>query len=116
MKKNNIEKIRLKLVSEKEQLQGKSYRIDDLDLEGDETDLIQARIIANVSSQLSSRDKEKILQIETALKKIEAKHFGFCEECNEAIAEKRLEANPYSKTCISCAEAKELEKRRGFIS
>jgi DnaK suppressor protein len=112
MLKKNIEKIRVSLLRQKDELQLKSYRQDDVDVEGDEIDEIQANLIINVNNQLSSRDKDKLRQIEKALKKIESNSFGICEECEETIAEKRLEINPYFSTCISCAELREIENKQ----
>ena len=86
----------------------------DIDTQGDETDLIQAKIIALANAQLVARDKDKMLKIEIALKKIADGTFGYCDECNEEISEKRLLVNPGFITCISCAEQLEiLSKRNG---
>lgn len=112
MLKKNIEKIKKSLLRQKSELQTKSYQQNDVDIDGDETDEIQANLIITVNNQLSSRDREKLLQIENALKKIEGNTYGLCEECGDAIAEKRLEINPYFSTCISCAEQKEIENKQ----
>lgn len=111
LKKSFLEKIKKTLLEQRDQLQSKNYA-DDIDIEGDETDEIQGKLIANVNSQLSSRDKEKLLQIDNALRKMESGSFGACEDCGELIAGKRLEINPYFSTCISCAEQKEFESRQ----
>lgn len=85
----------------------------DIDFEGDETDEIQAKIIARAAAQLLARKQEKLIKIDTALKKIEnGNDFGKCEECSEEIAEKRLLFNPGFNTCITCAEHNELLKKR----
>lgn len=86
----------------------------DIDIEGDETDEIQGKILALTNAQLMARDKEKMAKIENALKKINEGTFGFCEECGDEIAEKRLMVNPGFITCIGCAEELEiLSKRNG---
>ena len=46
-------------------------------------------------------------QIEQALKRIRARKFGVCEECEGPIAKKRLEAIPFASMCIRCAEKME---------
>lgn len=38
-----------------------------------------------------------------ALERIEGGEFGFCEDCGDEIAVKRLELNPATHKCISCA-------------
>ena len=42
----------------------------------------------------------QLLQVESALGKIEAGTYGKCNVCGEEIPEARLEANPASLTCI----------------
>src|SRR5579885_3232879 len=93
MSKKVVDKIKDTLINQKRELQTKSYN-NDIDIDGDETDEIQGKLIAIVNSKLSLRDKEKLQSIENALKKIEDKTFGICEECGDLIAEKRLEINP----------------------
>lgn len=111
MKRSTLKRIKDKLLAQRLELRCKSNQID-IDLDGDETDEIQGRLIANVVSQLSTRDHERLQQIENALVKIAEATFGFCEECAEPIAEKRLEVNPYCTTCIACAEEKEREAKQ----
>lgn len=111
MSKKMIEKIKNILLNQKKELQTKSYS-NDIDIDGDETDEIQGKLIAIVNSKLSLRDKEKLRNIENALKKIDDETFGLCEECGELIAEKRLEINPSFSMCISCSEEAELNLKK----
>jgi DnaK suppressor protein len=112
MKKSFLEKIKRSLIEQKTELQSKSYHKDDIDIDGDEVDEIQGGLIALVNNKLSTRDLEKLRKIENALQKIDNKSFGICEECEEQIAEKRLEINPYFSTCIACAERIEFEDKQ----
>lgn len=111
MKKMLINKIKDMLETEKNELVSKRNELD-VDFEGDDTDIIQAKIIALTNAQLVARDKAKIVKIDNALKKIEDGKFGNCEECGEEIAEKRLMFNPGFTTCIVCAEKLEILARR----
>jgi RNA polymerase-binding transcription factor DksA len=43
-------------------------------------------------------------EILAALDRIEKKTFGKCENCGKAIARERLEAIPYVRYCVACAE------------
>jgi DnaK suppressor protein len=83
----------------------------ELDHQGDETDMIQAKIIARTDAQLAARNQMKLLRIENALKRIEEGSFGICGECEEEIGLKRIMFNPTINTCISCAERHELIKK-----
>jgi len=115
MKKHTLDKIIASLIEQKGQLLSKLSKVSaevDIDIDGDEIDEIQGSLIASISSQLSFRDSQKLLQIQNALQRIEEGNFGTCENCEEQISEKRLEVNPYFTTCISCAEERELVNKR----
>lgn len=43
-------------------------------------------------------------EIDEALRRLDEGTFGVCEECRNAIASHRLEAIPYARLCIRCAE------------
>ncbi|MCA1743412.1 MAG: TraR/DksA C4-type zinc finger protein [Desulfovibrionales bacterium] len=63
--------------------------------------------ITNQGIALSSLNKAKIrlTRLEMALKRIdEDDEFGYCENCGEDIAIKRLMALPESTLCIHCAK------------
>lgn len=48
-------------------------------------------------------DRQELNLISKALNKIDAGVFGECEECGEAISQKRLDAVPYAEKCIKCS-------------
>ncbi len=77
------------------------------DVSADEVDIAQSLVLNEMMERLSLRDKENFFKINDALKRIEEGSFGLCEECEEPIAEKRLQAIPCCTTCISCAEQQE---------
>jgi DnaK suppressor protein len=68
-------------------------------------DAMQAQAM---SIETGRRRRQKLLQIEAALKRIEEDDYGYCRECGDAIAPARLEADPTVLLCIDCASAKEL--------
>ena len=47
----------------------------------------------------------ELAQINRALAQIDAGNYGTCSRCGQPIAERRLQALPYSDRCITCAEA-----------
>lgn len=114
MRKLFLNKIRKMLEEQREEILSKVKRNAqiDIDLDGDETDEIQGKIIALANAQLVARDKENIARIENAFKKILDGSFGHCEECDDEISEKRLLVNPGFTTCISCAEQLELLNKK----
>lgn len=53
-------------------------------------------------AQQNRRDAEA-KGLRSALQRIEDGEFGYCEDCGDAIAAKRLELNPTATRCVSCA-------------
>jgi DnaK suppressor protein len=58
---------------------------------------------------LCERDRQLLNMVKDALLKIRENSYGLCEECEEAINEKRLEALPWVRFCINCQNKKEEE-------
>lgn len=116
MNKTFLKKTKEKLISQKDELLGKSVHRHDIDTDGDETDEIQGNILIDLNNQLHTRNNDKLNQIDDALKRIEDRSYGICQDCGESIPEKRLLINPHFLTCVSCAEEREAEakQRRGI--
>lgn len=112
LKKAFLKKTKEKLLSERDELSEKSIRRPDIDTDGDETDEIQGNMLIDLHNQLTTRNHAKLTQISDALKRIDDKTYGICQDCEEAIPEKRLELNPYFLTCVSCAEERETEDKQ----
>jgi DnaK suppressor protein len=89
----------------------KNQEVPPIDLEGDEIDLIQANILHNIDKKILERKAIELNKLNSALTKIDHGTFGHCEECDDLIALKRLEARPEAELCIMCAEKAELEAK-----
>ena len=77
----------------------------------DEMDLASSEYLQSFTFRLRGREKVFLDKIEKALRKIEEGTFGTCEECQEEISIKRLEARPETTLCIRCKEDQErMEK------
>lgn len=50
-----------------------------------------------------ARRATEIRRIDAALKRLDDGEYGWCVECGEAIAPKRLEADPAAPRCAACA-------------
>ena len=77
----------------------------------DEMDLASTEYLHSFTFRLRGREKTFLKKINYALTKIEDGTFGICEECEEAIAAKRLEARPETTMCIKCKEAEERREK-----
>jgi DnaK suppressor protein len=60
---------------------------------------------------LSDADREQLLLIDEALKRLRREEFGVCQLCHQEIGRKRLEAVPWTPYCIDCQEKAEEESK-----
>ncbi|MFT5487408.1 MAG: DnaK suppressor protein [Paracoccaceae bacterium] len=73
-----------------QQVQGRLSRMD----------AIQGQAMAQATIE---RRRVEIAQIDAAFKRMEEDEFGYCVECGEDIAPKRLELSPAIARCVECA-------------
>jgi DnaK suppressor protein len=85
-----------------------SYReIAAQDVVGDNVDAAVDNANDEISSQLVEIESRELTQIEHALQRIVEGVYGRCEFCGNKIAEARLNALPYTNTCIDCQRENE---------
>jgi DnaK suppressor protein len=77
----------------------------------DETDLAASEINQNLIFKLRDRERQLLGKIDQALARIDDGSFGTCEECEEPIEPRRLEARPVSTLCIACKEREEHREK-----
>jgi len=77
----------------------------------DEMDLASSEYLQSFEFRLRGREKYHLAKLERALKKIDQGIFGICEECEEPISKKRLEARPETGMCIRCKEDQERDEK-----
>jgi DnaK suppressor protein len=85
---------------------------EDVDVDGDEVDLIQGISIVETGKQLLQRDIDLLDKVNSALDKLKHGTYGICESCEEKILIKRLLISPYTELCISCKEELEREQKQ----
>jgi DnaK suppressor protein len=56
---------------------------------------------------LTDGERSTLLQIDDALDRIDDGTYGFCINCGQAMAEKRLTAVPWAPYCVECQELSE---------
>lgn len=112
LKKIFLQKMKDILLQQKQDLLNKSKEKLVIDTDGDEIDEIQGNQLIELNNQFNTRNSARILQIEDALTKISNSTYGLCQDCEEEIPEKRLLANPYFLTCVTCAEEREVEEKQ----
>ncbi len=75
---------------------------------GDIYDLASSERDRELNLLISDRDREKLLEIEDAIKRIDEGTYGVCEECETPIPNERLMIMPFTRYCVSCQS--EMEK------
>ncbi|HEX4924094.1 MAG TPA: RNA polymerase-binding protein DksA [Bdellovibrionales bacterium] len=112
MKQKDLDRFRKILLEQKSGLLNKSNKFKEerqegKEMLGDEIDLATTEINLNLDIRLHERERVLIHKIEVALSKIASGQYGFCEECEEPLELKRLEARPVATLCIACKEDQE---------
>jgi len=65
-------------------------------------DALQNQAMANANH---ARRQAQKTRLKAALKRMEEGEYGYCQDCGEDIAPKRLQLDPAASKCISCARA-----------
>lgn len=56
---------------------------------------------------LSDADRNTLVQIDQALARVDEGNYGLCLNCGSSMAEKRLNAVPWTPYCVDCQELAE---------
>ena len=62
-----------------------------------------ALLSQSMAKATQARRDVQVMRLNQALVRLETDDFGYCEDCGEEIAVKRLEFDPAVTRCISCA-------------
>ena len=78
----------------------------------DAVESAEADIQEELELSLVQMKSETLNKINDALMRLEQGDYGYCFDCGEEIAEKRLRALPFAVRCKDCEEAKENAEQR----
>lgn len=69
---------------------------------------------SDMSLELRNRDRERklIKNIDKMLARIDAKDYGYCDNCGVEIGLSRLEARPTATLCIDCKTLDEIREKQ----
>lgn len=87
-------------------------KLDQFERGGDEADQTMRLLAEQEMLNLTDRLRSQLLEIESALGRIESGNFGFCEETEEIIETERLRAIPWTRLSIEGAEIRESLNKR----
>lgn len=108
MNKETVEVYRKRLLKMRENILNKAKKLKEdsynLGTDGiqDMADAASNTYNADILMSISDNDLNLLKDIDNSLDKLNKGTYGICEECEEKISEKRLEANPVARYCITC--------------
>ncbi|MGE0614005.1 MAG: TraR/DksA family transcriptional regulator [Bacteriovoracia bacterium] len=117
MDKKTVTKFKKLLLDEKQRILNNSKNTlnNELNISSDdlpdESDLAAVEINQNLVFKLRDRERQLLVKIDEALARMDEGSFGTCEECEEDIEMRRLEARPVSTMCIACKEKQEHREK-----
>src|SRR5678816_3135837 len=107
MSKLNLKSIKEKLIAEREllidRLKGNDLSIDDSETP-DPVDLAVRNYSKNVMLAVSENESKQLVLVDEALLRVEDEEYGFCQNCEKSINQKRLAAIPWARYCLDCQE------------
>jgi DnaK suppressor protein len=106
--RNKFSSLERQLASQRQELQ---QRIDQHTVEvvmDRELDDEVAAAVENANRDMLSatleRERRTLVEIDSALIRMKKGEYGICDVCGETIAKARLDALPWARRCIRCAE------------
>lgn len=117
LKKKDLKRFREILLERRKEIVKNAQRTlsEDMTLDADdlpdEMDLASTEYLHAFNFRLRGREKSYLAKIDKAIERIDNGNFGICEECDEPISPKRLEARLETTLCIRCKEDQEREEK-----
>jgi DnaK suppressor protein len=117
MKSKDLSKFEATLQAERDRVAaGQSANDESLHIDeneqADDVDAAASGAEQSFRMRLRSRDTLYLRKLDEALLRIKNGDFGICEECEEEIDLRRLNARPVSTLCISCKEEQERNENK----
>lgn len=125
MNKEQLDELRSRLVTERDRLNGEISDLRNVAVKAttyleDENDVYDnhpaddaASLVGRLTDMTLLENLEhELADNEAALRRMDAGSYGICEMCGQPIAERRLEARPAARTCITCQAKLEEQQRR----
>jgi DnaK suppressor protein len=91
-----------------------SEMIEEKEMFPDPTDRALFESNQNFTLRIRDRERKLITKVQEALERIEEGTFGICEDCEEDIPRKRLEARSVTTLCVACKTRAEEREKKGL--
>jgi RNA polymerase-binding protein DksA len=113
LKKKQIDELKEMLHREKFSiLSGKPMQFEETSFQGDLVDQSTGLTEQELRLELAEHDRERLLEVEEALERIEDGSYGVCLQSGEEIPYERLRAVPTAKYTV---KVQEMNERRRFL-
>ena len=118
MEKKKAKSYREKLLIRREGLVGQVQAAEaysrerDAEATQDPADMAANAYTKELLMSMSTNDRQLLESIDVALYRIEEGDYGKCGHCGQPIQEKRLEAVPWARHCLTCQDLNE----RGLLA
>jgi len=106
--KKDLQARRREIIEKLSEAQSQS-KIIETDIAQDLADKAESSYTKEFLLSLSNAEREELLQIDAALKRIARGEYGLCQSCQKEIGKKRLHHLPWTSLCIDCQEKSESE-------
>lgn len=107
--KSTLQKIKTDLLN---RVRDARSQLDNIETGGDEADQTVRVLAEQEFVNMQDRLRNQLIEIESALARIENGSFGVCEETEESIEPDRLRAIPWTRLSIEGAEIRESLNKR----
>ncbi|HXD33982.1 MAG TPA: TraR/DksA family transcriptional regulator [Pyrinomonadaceae bacterium] len=118
MEKRRVKIFRDKLLDRREGLVGQVQEAEaysrerDSEATQDPADMAANAYTKELLVSMSDNDRQLLNLIDESLERMEAGSYGKCVRCESPLPEKRLEALPWARLCITCQDLQE----RGLLN
>jgi len=106
--KKNLLVRRHEIINKLSEAQDQS-KLNETDIAQDLADKAESSYTKEFLLSLSNAERDELLQIDAAVKRVVKGEYGICQSCHKEIGKKRLAAIPWTPLCIDCQERSESE-------
>ena len=100
-----------KIIRKLSDLSSQSLEVEASNVAQDVVDKAESSYTKEFLLSLSDAEREQLLLIDDALRRLAREEFGLCQLCRKEISKKRMAALPWTPYCIDCQEKAEEESR-----
>ncbi len=105
----DLEKLKKDLEQQKKTLQQELARLKNAPDFGDDIDSLEEEMDESQGwgNRMALREeiKNKLIEIDRTLRRIETGKYGICQKCGKKISEEILKINPLAKLCKDCIKS-----------